>query len=169
MSRKQKGSHNRNKARSVVAVAHEKVRNRRLDFHHKLSRQLVDEFGIVAFESLNVKGMMRHHKLAKSIADAGWSQFVRFCQYKAEWDGGETRNVDRFFPSSQLCSVCGGRHYGLKLSERQWQCGDCGTVHDRDVNAATNSLNGTTAGAPESHALGDTISGGRSALEAQGL
>jgi putative transposase len=169
LSRKQKGSKNREKARQRLAVAHERVANQRRDFHHQLSRDLVNRYGIIAIEDLNIQGMVRNGKLAKSISDAGWGQFLRFLRYKAEWSGSEILNVDRFFPSSKLCSECGEEHQALKLSERQWVCLSCGVMHDRDTNAAINILKETTAGAAGSHACGDTILVGGSAQEAHVL
>ena len=143
-------------ARFAVASIHEKIANQRKDFHHKLSRTIVDTFGVIAFESLNVSGMLKNHTLAKSIADAGWNQFVNFVEYKAAWAGGEVLRVDRFFPSSKLCSDCGAKHKSLTLNIRQWVCTECGVIHDRDENAAINILNETTRGTRESYAVGDT-------------
>jgi len=156
LSRKVKGSNSRGKARFAVAAIHEKIANQRKDFHHKLSRTIVDTFGVIAFESLNVAGMMKNHNLAKAIADAGWNQFVNFVEYKAGWDGREVLRVDRFFPSSKLCSDCGAKHKSLTLNIRQWVCTECGVIHDRDENAAINILNETTRGTRESYAAGDT-------------
>lgn len=156
LSRKVKGSNSRGKARFAVAAIHEKIANQRKDFHHKLSRTIVNTFGVIAFESLNVAGMMKNHNLAKAIADAGWNQFVNFVEYKAGWDGREVLRVDRFFPSSKLCSDCGAKHKSLTLNIRQWVCTECGVIHDRDENAAINILNETTRGARESYAVGDT-------------
>lgn len=162
ISRKVKGSSSRTKAKLVVAATHEKVRNQRLDFQHKLSRQIVNANGLIAFEDLNIKGMMANHHLAKSIGDASWAQFVNFVTYKAGWSGAEIKHVDRFFPSSQLCSACGYKNIKLKLSDRKWVCTNCGVVHDRDTNAAKNILNNAlqrataTLGTRESHAGGDT-------------
>ncbi len=169
LSRKQKGSHNRDKARVRVAVQHERVANQRQDFHHQLSHDLVAQYGYIAFEDLNVTGMLKNHHLAKAIADAGWSQFVGFCAYKAGWTGGQVEKRDRFLASSKLCSACGELNHHLKLSDCQWVCPGCGTVHDRDENAAINILNGTTLGARESHALGEMSLVGGSAQEAQRL
>jgi len=156
LSRKVKGSNNRGKARQVVASIHEKIANQRKDFHHKLSRTIVDNFGVIAFESLNITGMLKNHNLAKAIADAGWNQFVSFVEYKAGWNGAEVLRVDRFFPSSKLCSDCGCKNQSLTLNIRQWVCTSCGVIHDRDENAAVNILNESTRGARESHAVGDT-------------
>jgi putative transposase len=124
-----------------VAVQHERVANQRRDFHHQVSRRVVNTYGIIALESLYVKGMMANHALAKSIADAGWSQFVTFLQYKQQWAGGAVIQADRWFPSSKSCSACGAIHQGLTLSERNWTCSGCGAWHDRDINAAQNLLN----------------------------
>ncbi|MFQ5796675.1 MAG: RNA-guided endonuclease InsQ/TnpB family protein [Candidatus Bipolaricaulia bacterium] len=110
--------------------------------------------------------MLKNRNLAKSIQDAGWAQFVRFCEYKAAWTGGTTETADRFFSSSKLCSACGEINQALKLSDRDWVRLDCGTVHDRDTNAAINLLHVATAGAAGSHALGDMSVAGRSAQEA---
>ena len=99
--------------------------------------------------------MLKNHNLAKSIADAGWNQFVNFVEYKAAWAGGEVLRVNRFFPSSQFCSDCGAKHKSLTLTIRQWVCTECGVIHDRDENAAINILNESTRGARESYAVGD--------------
>jgi len=155
LSRKVKGSNSRNAARLPVAVLHERIANQRKDFQHKLSRQLVDRFGSISFESLNVGGMVKNHHLAKSISDASWSQFVLFCEYKAAWVNGQVLRADRFFPSSKLCSDCGNKHKSLTLNIRQWVCLNCGVIHDRDTNAAINILNQTMAGVAKSYAGGD--------------
>jgi putative transposase len=139
-----------------VAKIHEKVTNQRRDFHHQISRQLVNDFGTIAVEDLNIKGMMRNDHLAKSIADVGWSQFLSFVEYKQKWNGGKLIRHDRWFASSKTCSDCGAVNHDLELSERSWVCLECGVVHDRDTNAAINLLNKATAGAAESHAGGDT-------------
>lgn len=158
LSRKVKGSNSRGKAKLVVATIHEQIANQRQDFHHKLSRTIVDSFEGIAFESLNISGMMKNHNLAKAIADAGWNQFINFVEYKAGWAGSEVLRVDRFFPSSKLCSDCGAKHKSLTLNIRQWVCTNCGVIHDRDKNAAINILNESTRGARESHAVGDMSS-----------
>ena len=156
-----KGDKSIQDASQRISATHEKIANRRLDFHHQLSRQLVNKYGLIAFEDLNIKGMMQNSYLAKSIGDAGWSQFVNLVTYKQAWAGGEVKHVDRFFPSSKLCSDCGHKNTKLKLSQRTWVCTNCGTIHDRDINAATNILNQATVGATESasqssNAVGDT-------------
>ncbi len=164
LSRKRKGSKHRNHARLPVAVLHGRVANQRKDYQHKLSRQLVDRFGVGcplgAFESLNIAGMVKNHHLAKAISDASWAQFVGFCEYKATWAGVQVLRVERFFPSSKLCSDCGSKHKSLTLNIRQWVCMNCGSLHDRDTNAAINILKQTTVGATESHATEDMIGGG---------
>jgi len=154
LSRKVKGSKGRQKARLPVAKLHERVANQRKDYQHKLSRKLVNTYGVLAFESLNVAGMVKNHSLAKAIRDAAWSQFVGFCEYKADWANGQVLRVDRFFASSHLCSDCGAKHKRLTLNVRQWVCLNCGSVHDRDENASRNILKEATAGAAESHAGG---------------
>jgi len=150
MSRKKKGGANRNKARLLLARQHEHVARQRADFLHKLSRRLVSEHGTIRLEDLNVRGMLANHKLAKSIADSGWSMFGRFCEYKAEWYGSRVERTDRFYPSSKACCVCGRVNRDLTLADRFWTCGNCGAYHDRDINAAINIMNAPTAGAAES-------------------
>jgi len=155
LSRKMKGSKHRNGARLPVAKLHERIANQRKDYQHKLSRTLVHRFGSISFESLNIAGMVKNHSLVKSISDASWSQFVTFCEYKAAWSGGQVLRVDRFFPSSKLCSHCGEKHKNLTLNIRRWLCLACGVIHDRDTNAAINILKQTTVGATERYATGD--------------
>ncbi|MFC9537203.1 RNA-guided endonuclease InsQ/TnpB family protein [Streptomyces sp. NPDC056975] len=137
LSRKQKGSKNRAKARLKVARAHAQVADARKEFHHQLSTRLIRENQAIAVEDLSVKGLART-KLAKSVHDAGWSQFVNMLAYKAARYGRTLIKIGRFEPTSQVCSTC-GHHDGPKpLHVREWTCPACGTVHDRDVNAAKN-------------------------------
>jgi putative transposase len=137
LSRKQKGSRNRDKARVRVARAHARVADARRDFHHKLSTRIVRENQAVYVESLSVSGLGRT-RLAKSVHDAGWSAFVNMLEYKAELHGREFRKTGRFEPTSQVCSACGVKDGPKPLHVRTWTCAACGTVHDRDVNAARN-------------------------------
>lgn len=139
-SRKQKGSNNFSKARKALAIAHEKVRDQRQDFLHKLSSQLAHENQIIAVETLLVKNMIKNRHLSKSISDIGWATLIRFLEYKCGWYGKELLKVDSFFPSSQLCSHCGYRKEDLVLSTRNWKCPECHQTHDRDKNAAKNIL-----------------------------
>lgn len=142
MSRKPKGSKNREKSRIELAKQSEKVSNKRNDFQHKLSRELVNTYDVICIEDLNVKGMQKNHKVAKSIQDAGWSSFVSKLEYKADFEDKLIIKVDRFFPSSQLCSNCGYKNTEVKdTSIRKWECPKCGTNHDRDINASINILN----------------------------
>lgn len=141
LSRKMKGSNSRNKAKILVAKAHEKVVNCRKDYLHKVSRRLVDENQVVAVEDLHVKGMMKNHKLARAISDVGWSTLVEFLRYKTERVGKGFIKVNRFFPSSKACSVCFTIKSDMPLDIRSWRCDRCGTLHDRDVNAAMNIRN----------------------------
>jgi putative transposase len=137
--RKRKGSANREKARVKVARAHASVSNARRDFHHKLSTRVIRENQAVAVEDLAVNGLART-RLAKSVHDAGWSAFVSMLEYKAKLHGREFRKVGRFEPTSQLCSACGVKDGPKPLHVREWTCAACGTVHDRDINAAKNIL-----------------------------
>jgi putative transposase len=138
LAKKQKGSNSRNKAKKTVAKVYERVTKSRQDFLHKLSRKLVNENQVVAVENLNVKGMVRNHNLAKAISDAGWGTFINFLAYKLEKKGGKLVEIDRWFPSSKLCSNCYYQIDELPLDIREWTCPNCGTRHDRDGNAATN-------------------------------
>ncbi len=138
LARKQKGSNSRHKYRKVVARVYERVSNSRSDFLHKLSRKLVNENQVVVVENLYVKGMVRNHNLAKAISDAGWGMFTNFLAYKLEKKGGFLVEIDRWFPSSKLCSNCYHQVDEMPLDVREWTCHRCGTHHDRDGNAATN-------------------------------
>lgn len=140
LSRKQKGSNGFEKQKLKVAKIHEKIASCRLDTLHKVSYKLVNEFDVIVCEDLNVKGMIKNHKLSKHIADASWGNFVTLLQYKCDWYGKELVKVNRFYPSSKTCADCGWINQDLKLSDREWTCNSCGVIHDRDVNASRNIL-----------------------------
>ena len=156
LAKKQKGSNNRAKAKLKVARIHAKIADCRMDATHKASRTLINEnqgggHPLVCVESLNVKGMtegrpIKHPRLAKHIADANWGEFVRQLKYKSDWAGRTLVEIDRFFPSSKRCSCCGFVHESLPLSIREWDCPECNTHHDRDINAAKNIKTAGLAG-----------------------
>ena len=151
LSRKKKGSRGFESQKLKVARLHEKISNSRADYLHKCSISLVRRYDTICIEDLNVKGMERNHHIAKSITDASWGRFVTMLTYKAEWNNKKVVKVDRYFPSSQTCSVCGYVNKDIKdLSIREWDCPNCHTHHNRDVNAAINilrfGLNNTSAG-----------------------
>lgn len=151
LSRKTKGSNNWNKARIKVARLHEQVANQRSDLQLTLSTQLIQDYDLIAIEDLTVKNMVKNRRLARSVSDVSWSEFVRQLEYKAVWYGKRVVRVDQYFPSSQLCSACGYQNPETKnLAIRNRTCPVCGAVHDRDVNAAINILH---EGIPVSHYL----------------
>jgi putative transposase len=141
LSRKQKGSSNRNKSKIKLAKLYEKLNNKKENYLHHITNQLLDENQVIVIEDLNVKGMMKNHNLSKSIQELSLYRFKEMLRYKAEWYGRDIIEIDRFFPSSKLCSNCGHKNTKLKLSDREWTCSSCGTKHDRDFNAAKNILN----------------------------
>jgi len=138
LSRKQRGSKNRAKARLKVARLHAKIADTRRDCLHKLSHRLIHENQVVCVESLAVKNLIRNRRQSKAIADAGWGELVRQLDYKAAWAGRQLVKIDRWFPSSKRCSCCGHTLASLPLTVRDWTCPACATHHDRDINAAVN-------------------------------
>ncbi|WP_028220973.1 RNA-guided endonuclease InsQ/TnpB family protein [Paraburkholderia oxyphila] len=140
LAKKQKGSARRMKAKLKVAKLHARVADARRDFLHKLSTRLINENQVIAIESLAVSNMQKNSRLAKSISDASWSEFIRQLTYKAEWYGRTLIGIDRWYPSSKRCSDCGHTVQKMPLGVRSWTCPECGSIHDRDVNAARNVL-----------------------------
>lgn len=131
---------NYQKQKRLVARLHEKVMNQRNDFLNQLSTEMIKNHDIICIEDLNTKGMLRNHKLAKSISDVSWSSFVKKLQYKADWYGRKMIKVDQWFPSSQICSKCGQKDGKKSLEIREWTCPLCHAHHDRDINASINIL-----------------------------
>ena len=140
-SKKQKGSKNQEKARMKLAIAHEKLSNKRKDNLHKLTTKLIKENDIICIENLAVKNMMKNHSLAKAIQDASFGTIAKMLKYKAVWHNRRIVEIGRFYPSSKLCSRCGHKMDSMQLSVREWTCPNCGTQHDRDLNAAVNIKN----------------------------
>ena len=137
----QKTSNNHQKLRIKIAKLNEKIKHQREWYIHHIVNQLLNENQVVVIEDLNVSGMMKNHKLAKSIQDVSFCELKRILQYKASWNDKQVVFIDRFYPSSKLCSDCGYKNDLLQLSDREWVCPECGVVHDRDINAAVNILN----------------------------
>lgn len=168
LSKKKKGSQNRKKARLAVAKVHAKIARCREDFLHKLSRKIVNENQVIAVENLNIKGMVKNHNLAKAISDVGWGMFCTMLKYKAESEGRQYIEIDRWFPSSKTCHVCLNRVDNLTLDVRAWTCKHCGTHHDRDVNAAINIRNEAlriiSLGTSESACGGDVSRSGKTSV-----
>jgi putative transposase len=140
LSRKRKGSSNRNKARIKVAKIHEKISDIRRDGLQKLTTDLVRKNQTIVIEDLNVRGMMANHNLAGAVADSAWGEFARQLEYKCAWYGRTLIRISRWYPSSKTCSACGYVNHALTLDDREWTCRACGVTHDRDVNASKNIL-----------------------------
>jgi putative transposase len=140
LAKKKLGSKNHDKARHTVAHIPARIADRRQDFLHKLSTRIIRENQTICIESLRVKQMVKHPTLAKAIHDVGWGEFVRMLEYKAQWYGRTLVKIDKWYPSSKRCHLCGHVLDSLTLDIRQWTCTECGSVHDRDVNAAQNLL-----------------------------
>ena len=141
LSRKEKGSNNRNKARIKLAKTYKKISDRKQYYLHKVSNSLINENQVICMENLNVKGMIKNHKIAESILEMNFAEFRKILEYKAKWYNRKIVFVDRFYPSSKICSCCGYKYKDLTLDIREWSCPNCGNHHDRDINAAINILN----------------------------
>lgn len=141
LSRKQKGSKNRNKARIKLAKTYKKINDKKQYYLHQVSNSLINENQVICMEDLNVKGMLKNHKLAESISEMNFGEFSQMLKYKARWYNRKIVFVDRYYPSSKTCSCCGFKYKDLTLNEREWTCPQCNTQHDRDINAAVNILN----------------------------
>ena len=140
LSRKEKFSSNFYKQRKKIAITHERIANQRSNFLHQLSFKITDENQIIYLEDLNVKGMIKNRHLSKSISNASWGEFTRQLKYKSKWRDKELIQIGRFEASSKICNVCNWKNRHLKLHQRKWLCPECGTLHDRDINAAKNIL-----------------------------
>ena len=141
LSHKEKGSKNYYKTKKKIALCHEKIRNTRKDYLHKISHEIISENQVIVSENLQIKNMVKDHHLAKGISDVSWYELTRQLEYKAKWNGREYIKIDTFYASSQLCFVCGYQNPDIKdLSVRTWICPQCGAIHDRDINAAKNIL-----------------------------
>ncbi len=140
LSRKKKGSNRSQTQKLKVARIHKKITNSRLDNLHKVSTELIKKYDVVFLEDLNIKGMIKNHKLAKHISDVSWSKFIELLTYKAEWNDKQIVKIDRFFPSSKTCNCCGYINQNLKLDIREWTCPSCHVKLNRDLNASKNIL-----------------------------
>ena len=140
LSRKTKGSNRYLKQKLKVATIYKKITNSRLNNLHKVSTQLIKKYDLIVMEDLNIKGMIKNHKLSKQISDVSWSKFIELLTYKAQWNDKEIVKIDRFFPSSKTCNCCGHINQNLKLDMREWNCPSCNTKLDRDLNASINIL-----------------------------
>jgi putative transposase len=140
LSRKTKGSNRYNKQKSKVATIYKKITNSRIDNLHKVSTELIKKYDLIVLEDLNIKGMIKNHKLSKHISDVSWSKFIELLTYKAQWNDKKIIKIDRFFPSSKTCNSCGYINQNLKLDMREWTCPSCKTNLDRDLNASVNIL-----------------------------
>jgi len=140
LSKKIKGSESRNKQKQKLRVIYENITNIRRDYLHKISTEIVKNHDIIVVEDLNVKGMMKNHKLAQAISDVSWGTFYTMLEYKSKWNDKEYVKIDRWFPSSKTCSTCGWIKQDLELKHREWTCDSCNETHDRDLNASKNIL-----------------------------
>ena len=141
LAHKKKGSNNYYKKKKQIALCYEKIRNTRKDYLHKISHEIISENQVIVSENLQIKNMVKNHHLAKAISDVSWYELTRQLEYKAKWNGRKYIKIDTFYASSQLCSVCGYKNLNTKdLSVRMWTCPNCGSKHDRDINAAKNIL-----------------------------
>jgi putative transposase len=141
LAHKEKRSNNYYKTKKKIAICHEKLRNARKDYLHKISHEIVSENQVIVSENLQIKNLVKNHHLAKSIEDVSWYELTRQLEYKAKWNGRKYIKIDVFYASSQLCCVCGYQNTDTKdLAVREWECPVCGVKHDRDINAAKNIL-----------------------------
>jgi len=141
LSRKNKGSNHYIKQKMVLSLLHEHIKNQRVDYLHKISKYLVDNYDTICIENLAVDNMIKNHKLSRAISDMGWGEFRSMLEYKSDWYGKNISVIGRFEPSSKTCSVCGHINKDLTLKDREWTCSECETFHDRDVNASNNIKN----------------------------